>query len=513
MSDNQPPSLDNHNLEQSDVPLAYRAVRGGLWLMAGSYWALGFGFVANILLTRLLTPEVYGEFVLAAFFYTLFQLRQKVGLNFAFAQQERITGRALGTYFVLDVLLGVGGLLLSLIVAPLLLWLGYAPAIVVIMLVLALISAVESLLGVFSATLERDLRFKPGSLIGSVALTLSYLPAFWLALTGKGELSLIAQVVTFSLGSLSLFALYAWRRMQPLRALRWRFDRQLAVGYLRFGGLAGAGNFAASMAQQTDNFLVGTFVGTTPLGFYDRAYRTMQWPSLLLNALLSRSALFTYARLRDDAERLQRTVSMLIWLSIGVTMPIALALLLSAPDLVLLVYGERWLPAAPIMRIMFLAAVLRPLWDNANALFVGSGRPLAALAISGIQLVGVLLLGALFGSWLGVEGVALAVGVAYVISLVVALRLLEGGIRVSLWSQIGAPALAAAAVVAIYVLANRLLPLNDAALAVRVAGKVIFAVVGYYALSFLLQPGETRSRVGYLRRLMLAQRLPAAQQQ
>ena len=64
-----------------------------------------------------------------------------------------------------------------------------------------------------------------------------------------------------------------------------------------------------------------------------------------------------------------------------------------------------------------MAAVLRPLWDNANALFVGGGRPRAALVISGVQLVGVLVLGALLGSWLGVEGVALAVGVAYVVSL------------------------------------------------------------------------------------------------
>lgn len=498
-------------ISSESTSLAFRAVRGGLWVMAGSYWTLGFGFVANILLTRLLTPEVYGEFALAVFFYTLFQLRQKVGLNFAFAQQERITGRALGTYFWLDALLGVGGLLIALIAAPVLLWLGYAPAIAGIMLVLAVISVGESLLGVFSATLERDLRFKPGSLIGSVALTFSYIPAFWLALIGRGELSLVAQIVTFSLGSLSLFALYAWRRMRSLRQMRWRFDRQLAVEYLRFGGLAGAGNFAASLAQQTDNFLVGTFAGTAPLGYYDRAYRTMQWPSLLLNALLSRSALFTYARLKDDTERLQRTVAMLIWLSISVTMPIALGLLLAAPDLVLLLYGERWLPAVPILRIMFLAAVLRPLWDNANALFVGGGRPKAALAISGVQLVGVLVLGALLGSWLGVEGVALAVGVAYVVSLIVALRLLTGSINVSLWSQLGAPALAAAAVVAVYVLINRLLPLNDAALAVRVAGKALFAVIGYYAISFLLQPGETRNRVSYLRRLMLAQRLPATQ--
>ncbi|RMD82976.1 MAG: polysaccharide biosynthesis protein, partial [Chloroflexi bacterium] len=83
------------NGQITEQPLAYRAVRNGVWVALGSYWVNGFGFVANIALIRLLTPAIYGEFALAMFFYTLFDLQSKVGLNFAFAQQREVNGETI----------------------------------------------------------------------------------------------------------------------------------------------------------------------------------------------------------------------------------------------------------------------------------------------------------------------------------------------------------------------------------------------------------------------------------
>ncbi|GIV83552.1 MAG: hypothetical protein KatS3mg052_0559 [Candidatus Roseilinea sp.] len=40
-----------NSLLQSAVPLAYRAVRNGVWVALGSYWVIGFGFIAAQLKT------------------------------------------------------------------------------------------------------------------------------------------------------------------------------------------------------------------------------------------------------------------------------------------------------------------------------------------------------------------------------------------------------------------------------------------------------------------------------
>ena len=40
-----------------ETPLAFRVVRGGFWVAASSYFNIGFGFLANLILTRLLAPR------------------------------------------------------------------------------------------------------------------------------------------------------------------------------------------------------------------------------------------------------------------------------------------------------------------------------------------------------------------------------------------------------------------------------------------------------------------------
>ncbi len=486
----------------AQTPLAQRAVRGGLWVAASAYWAIGFGFAANILLTRLLTPEVYGEYALAVFFATLFQLRTKVGLAYAYAQEPQVTGAAVGTVFTLDVLLGIGGLLLGAVAAPVLLRLGYSWAIVAMMLALLVAALGDSVLSVFMTTLDRDLHFKPGSVIGSIILPLSYAPAFWLAWTGRGGLSLISQAVAFALLTFLFYGAFIWLRMRWVFGLRWHFDRSLARRLLNFGALAGVATFLTSMVSQTDNFVVGTRNGATSLGYYDRAYRTAQWPNLLLNTLLARSALFTYAQLKDDAVRLRKSVSMVLWLIVSMAAPIALALLLAAPDLILLVYGERWLPAVPSLRLLVAAALLRPLWDNAFVLFVGTGRPRTAIWIGVLQLA---VIGG--GGWLlagvyGPVGVAAAVILAYTLALLLAYRLTAAQLQLDWLGLFAKPLLSALLVAAGYVALNRLLPLNDWPLVWRVVAKGSYAVSAYYLVSFLLQPQATLERVRYVMRLL-----------
>ena len=89
-------------MPENNPPLSTRAVRGGLWITVSSCWVFGFGFAANIFLTRLLPTEAFGGFALAMFFTQLLRLQPKLGLGFAFAQHQGTTGQSLGTYFFME---------------------------------------------------------------------------------------------------------------------------------------------------------------------------------------------------------------------------------------------------------------------------------------------------------------------------------------------------------------------------------------------------------------------------
>ncbi|NJL34341.1 MAG: oligosaccharide flippase family protein, partial [Chloroflexaceae bacterium] len=291
-------------------------------------------------------------------------------LNHAYAIYQEPDEQALGTYLSLSLLTIGAGVVLPFLAVPLLLWLGfgqfveYGDLVLQVSLVLAVAVAIESLGSVARMLLEKELHFGSVGAMQFVAFALGYIPAIWLALQGAGVWSLIAHVYTYYMLQLVGSLWLLWRMGHRVWQVRWRLDRALARHFLRYSGTVGIGFLATILLTRLDDFFIMTFVGVGVLGFYDRAYRTAQWPSTLLAALTARIAFFTYARLQDDVARLQRSVALVVWLIIMLALPLALAIFIAAPDIVLLLYGENWLPAALFLRILVLFAVVRPLWKT-----------------------------------------------------------------------------------------------------------------------------------------------------
>lgn len=417
-----------------DIPLAHRVVRGGLWVMVSSYWQIGFGFAANILLTRLLSPEVFGQFALAIFFAQLLRLQPRLGLGKAFTQHQDTSGRVFGTYLGLEGLAASGTLVFGAALFSILPTFGYSPIIALIGGVLLFSGIFESFGGIGITILDKSLDFKQGSVIHSIAFPLSYVPALWLATHNGGVWSLVSQAVVYNLFVLGGIWWRVLQKLPEIRAQRWRFDRSLAKQFLKFGITVGFWTLAAMLLTHLDNFFIGTFVNETSLGFYDRAYRMAQWPTLLLSGILTRTAFFTYARLQDDSVRLRKTVEMVIWLIMMVAVPVALIIFITAPELLTVLYGERWLPSVPYLRVLVAIAVVRPLWMNANQLFVALGKPKLTLKYNIIQLGILAPLGLTFTLQWGALGTATAVGLALVVSVVAIYRAMGQHIKLILIS-------------------------------------------------------------------------------
>lgn len=485
-------------------PLASRVVRGGLWVALSSYLNVGFGFLANLVLTRLLAPEHFGIFALAGFFASLINLRPKAGINHAFAQRQEMSGALVGTHLVLDVGAGLASLALAGLAVPVLRALGYGADVAWVVVALAAVGVSDSFMGTAWVLLDRELDFGRTSLVTSLAFPLSYLPAFWLALRGGGYWSLIAQNAAYALLLLVGMWWMARRRLPHIWRLHWRFDPQVARSLLRFGAMVGAATMAGMFLTQFDNFLVGTFVSVAVLGFYDRAYRIAQWPSTLVTSVVNRAAFYTYARVQDDPARLQKTVTMTLWLITTLALPFALAIFAAAPDLVSLLYGPRWLPAVPFVRFLVVYSLLRPLLDLVGSLFVAVGRPKRATAVSGVQALALAATATPLTLAWGALGTCVGVGLAFAAGLLAAYRYLRRTVALALREALAAPAVGMVLALAAYVLAWQSGLLDPLPLAARLAAKSGLVVAAFFAGMLALQGRSTVERLRYLGRLMRA---------
>ncbi len=486
----------------AEQPLAYRVVRGSFWLALSSYIQLAWGFGANLVLTRLLQPHDFGVYALALFWFSLLNLRTKLGLAQAFGQRKETTPELVGTHLGLDLAAGLGTLAVLGAAAPVLVRVGYPADVGWVMLALGAAGLVEAAGATALILLDKNLLFQRSAAVQGTAFCVSYLPAFWLALNGGGYWAIVAQNLVLA----ALTAAGTWWAVRGLPAAnpaRWRFDPRLARQLVEFGVVVGLATLGGMFLTQFDNFLVGTFVGLAALGFYDRAYRTAQWPSTFLNVVVNRGAFYTYARLRDDQARLRRTGTMLLWLITMTGVPVAVGIVLAAPDLVGVLYGERWLPAAPLLQLLVVYSVCRPLWDNAAALFTALGRPGLNTRFTAAQ---ALILGAagvpLTLLWQA-TGTALAVGLAFGLGLVVTYREVLRLTGIDLWTELWPALLTAAAVGVAGWLLWTLVPLELG----PVAGfglKFGFGLAGFWLLMVGLRPRLTLGRLAYVVRLLRA---------
>ncbi len=482
--------------------LASQAVRGGLLATAGSYSTIAVGFAANLILTRLLLPETFGILAIATFYFALFNLRTKLSAGYAFAQDQTTSASTFTTFVLMD--LGASALTIGLAAAVLpVLRLAYGPEVGWAVLILAVSGVVESVAVAAQTILEKTQHMGRTSLVISLVFPLSYLPAFALAVGGQGYLSLLAQTFTFAL--LMLLGLW-WLMRRTLPALwqtPWRFDRVVARRYLAFGMPLGLASLASIGLFQFDNFLIGTYVGVDILGYYDRAYRTAQWPVVLLSAIVTRAALYTYVRIRDDAARLARSLELTTWSINVIGLPMALGVFTSAPDLVRLLYGERWLPAALFLRLLLLVSIIRPLLDNASSFFIALGKVRVSVGLQVTQALLLLALGSLLTAGFGATGTAVAVVITFAVSLLLAYWQLRKLVVVSVSDAVIVPWLCALLTIAVYWASNRLLPLADLTLPASVAVKFLGTVLVFYASSLLLRPAWLTERSRYVLDLVL----------
>jgi len=479
--------------ETTTPHLANRVVRGGMWVALSSYWTIGFGFVANIFLTRMLDPDDLGTYAYALFFVQLLQLQPKLGIKYGFVQLKQVGDEAVGTYFVLESLTALIVVLVTLVAYPLL-----PSSIALIVLVMSCLLGIQGIGQVGSVLLDRELKFGLTSRVDILAFTFSYVPAFWLAAEGFGVWSLVAQNLVY--GALSILA-FVWifrGRLPSIWRARKQFSFLLTRRYLGFGLTVGLALFAGGLVASLGNFLIATFVDTTVLGFYDRAYRMAQWPGLLFNGVLSRTVFYTYARLQSDPARLGRATEMVLWLVTMVAFPLASILAIASPDIIALLYGDRWLAAGTFLRVLSIVFAVRPLIENAGTLLTAIGKPKLNTKVVVVQLVVIAVAGVPLTFLWGGMGVCLASMLASLCGIVLMYRYVLREVAVKLMPTLGSSFLVWSLTVLGYLAITRVIPLEQLAPLFRVALLSSYVLCAFCLLAFVVQPRMFLVRVRYV---------------
>ncbi len=390
------------------------------WLTITKLLAQLLRWGVTFIVIRLLMPEDYGIYAMADVVMYFFALFSGAGLASALIQIRSFTSTQMRQILGLLVVVNFALALLVVLLAPSIAAFYQEERVIPVLyaLIIGFFTVVIETLP--TAMLEREMRFKSLSLIELAAATLSALVTLALALAGYGVWSLV-------FGHLSELLLRAGLKFiaHPVWLLpQFRFGESLHL--MAFGATKTLTFLAWFLLVSVDTLIGGRLWNTETLGIYAVALQLSYIPMNKLVPLVKQVAFPAYAKLHHGEGKLAPYVLKANGLIMVTAFPVFFGFAATAPTLVPLLLGDKWLAVILPASLVPLMLPFRASQELMDPAFEASGRPMDALKnwlITLAIMTPTLYVGALYG---GIAGMCWAwligIPISYLITSYRAIR-------------------------------------------------------------------------------------------
>jgi len=474
----QPGSSGSAVTDSGERPQAGEVSRNLRWSFLGSIYGRVSSVVAGVVLARLLMPTQYGHFAIALFVLQILLTVNDGGIAYLLMRKtgdiSKLAPTAVSVVLISSVSLYVA---VALVANPLATALG-DPAAASLIRVLCLALVVDGTFSVPAALLTRSFLSHKRAIADLVGFTVTPLVSVLLAALGYGAVSLAWGWVVGAFANGLLILLLSPRLHLP------GWNVSAARMLLHEGpGIVGAGLLSV-VVLNVDYVVVGRTLGVEQLGLYQLAFNLSSLPIAIFSSAIRQVSIPGFAQVSKDAALVKKLLLRSIsGLGLAV-MPVCVVMAAFAVPGISIVYGHKWVDAAPALRWLALLALLRVIMELAADFLVALSRVRGLVAIRVlwvVLLIPVLAAGAEID---GIRGVAIGhlVVAGGVILPMFLLSIRSVGIPLFAWVKAFLPGAGLAVVLA--VASGLLVAALPNAVAELLAGTVL--VVATYGVVFVL---------------------------
>jgi len=371
----------------------------------------------SVITARLLTPDDFGLFGMVATVVSAFAALTIVSLDHAIlpshlAAEEEAAQRHLDVIWTAEVIRGLSATLLMAAAAyPAARFYGRTE-LTALLYVTALVPVARGLQNAGLVALRNRIEFGRlvwhelgAAVVGAVvAVTLAFaIGNVWALVAGQ-----LAGVISGTI--LSYF-------LHPHRP-RLVYDRDIYSELLRSGKYFTLIGVASYVTTSADNVAVGRLLGAETLGVYAVAYGLASLPAVTITAAVGRSTLPAYAGLADaGSQRIKLAFSRSLAVGAAALVFVTAPMLGLGPEIVAVLYGEKWVAAGTVLGLLSLVGLTRGLSVLISFLLLGLNKPREVAVGKIIEVVVFLLLLYPLTSRFGIAGAAYAGVASYSVAL------------------------------------------------------------------------------------------------
>lgn len=341
--------MDNRNVSGKKEIIASL-----IWKMLERFGAQGITFLVQIVLARMLDPEVFGTISLLTVFIAVANVFIQNGFNTALIQKKEVDDVDYSSVFYASMAFAGALYAVLFVTAPVISDFYKVPELTKLLRVMAITLFFGALNSIQMAVIARKMEFHKSFICGLGATISSGIIGISMAYAGAGCWALIGQQLSNVIANCCImWVVVKWRPKLLFSAQRLK----VLLGYgwkLLLSGLIN------TLYTQLGNLIIGKRYDTEALAYYNKGH---QFPSLLstnLDSAIQSVMLPAYSQHQDDPQTVRAMMRRSIRLSTYLIFPALFGLSAVAEPLVILLLTEKWLPAVPYMQIFCISLAFYP---------------------------------------------------------------------------------------------------------------------------------------------------------
>lgn len=362
------PSSPFFSREKLQNDLKNKSVRGAFIRIISTSVSAVLTMISTIVLARLLTPAEFGLFAMVMAITEFARQIMELGLGTATVQRETITHEEVSTLFWINLSIGI---ILAMSVAgisPLVSSFYQDSRLLPVCMAMSIFFLFGGITVQHRSLLERQMHFGYLAIIYVVSNLLGICIAVGLAIYGFGVWSLVCrELVSAGSCAAGMWIFCNWTPSIP------KLNKSV-IANLCFGVNISSVSIIQYFTQNFDRVLIGRFYGAAPLGFYSKAMQLAMLPIEHIRMTILGVGISPLSTLQNQAERYCRYCSRLLSILSFLYMPLVVLIVIQSADLIRLILGERWIGAAPYLRILAMAGFTKPIMSICQMVMISCGK-------------------------------------------------------------------------------------------------------------------------------------------
>lgn len=337
------------------------------------------------ILARLLLPEQFGIYGIAALILAFLEIFTETGINVFLVQEKKEINDYINSAWTISIVRGIFIALIIFLSAPFIsLFFGSSNADSIIRLV-SLVAVIRGFINPSIVKFQKELQFNKEFILRFSVFTVDTLVAVSLAYITHSPASLVWGLI----GGAILEVILSFLLVSPKPKLSFDFKRvKKIVGrgkWVTLGGIFGY------ISREGDDVVVGKLLGTGFLGLYQMAHRLATLPVSEITDAVSKVTFPVYVRISNEKERLKKAYLKTSIILFVLVLPFNLVMFAFPKEIITLVLGNNWLFAVPVLKVLSIFAIVWSLMGSVEPLFYSVNRQDIVAKVKMIKFLGLIL--------------------------------------------------------------------------------------------------------------------------